>query len=127
MKTFTVRHCPFFKSEKSQGPDQIKFRKIEDVFENFTAGCVEIFLAIAGHRPESTEQVIDMLATEKRDQQSLHADMTALADFGLVRFVRMTSTGEEDVYKPVAKFDRIVFEFIPELYRNFERTMRHDD
>lgn len=114
MKTFTVKHCLYSNPEKNRQPDQIQAKSPDEIFETFTAERLELFLAIAAHRPESTDQLFEMLPRGRRDPLGLHADLMALMALKLIGFEHTTNRGNEGIFKPIAKYDRIVFEFVPE-------------
>lgn len=121
MKTFTFRYDPkasmddtferMKKAAKTGTPDihddELTSNSFEALLSSMTAGRVELFYAVANHKPDSIYQLAQLL---KRDQANVLRDVKTLEGMGLLKLVP-EKDGERERLRPVANYDRILFDF----------------
>lgn len=121
MKTFTFRYDPkatsdelfarLLKAAKTGVPNirknEISSNSIHALLTTMTEGRLQSFYAIAEYRPTSMYQLAQLL---KRDQANVLRDVKALEAMKLIELVAERD-GDRERLRPVANFDRIVFDF----------------
>lgn len=121
MKTFTFRYNPQATPDDLFGrlhqavksgvsdirKDEMSSNSIHAILSAMTEGRLQVFYAIADSKPISMYQLAQVL---KRDQANVLRDVKTLEAMRLVNLVS-EKDGERERQRPVANYDRIVFDF----------------
>ncbi len=121
MKTFTFRYNPkstpknmFSRLEKAAKShvadiekDEALSNSINAMLSTMTAGRIQLFYAIADQKPESIYNLAQIL---ERDHANVIRDVKILEGLGLVR-LDAKKDGERERLRPVALYDRLIFDF----------------
>lgn len=121
MKTFTFRYdsratpkgmfAAIKKAAKTKAPNiernDTASNSINAILSTMTAGRIELFYGIAHNSPSSIYQLSQIL---KRDHANVLRDVKVLEGLGLIQLVA-DKEGERERLRPVALYDRIVFDF----------------
>ncbi len=121
MKTFTFRYDPkatpdelFARVEVAAKTgvhdirkDEIASNSIHAILSAMTEGRLQVFYAVADHKPPSMYQLAQLL---KRDQANVLRDVKALEAMKLIKLIS-EKDGDRERLRPVANYDRIVFDF----------------
>lgn len=121
MKTFTFRYDPsatpndlFARVARAAKTGVADIRKdvtssnsIHAILSAMTEGRLQVFYAVADHRPTSMYQLAQVL---KRDQANVLRDVKALEAMKLIKLMSEMD-GDRERLRPVANYDRIVFDF----------------
>ena len=126
MKTFTFRYDPhprktsFNSIAKAQKTgkgeilnEQISCGSIEDMMKVMTKARFQIFTAIVENSPNSLTELAQAL---NKDLGNVMKNIKVLESLGLIELRRSKGKHGEKV-KPVATYDRIIFECEPKRYR----------
>lgn len=106
MKTFTFRYV-INPSSMPPEPGESHLNSIPNILSLMSAVRIQLFYAIGNHRPESMYHLAQLL---KRDHSNVIRDVKALEGLGLIQLLAEKS-GERERLRPVALYDRIVFDF----------------
>ncbi len=121
MKTFTFRYDPdaslndlfsrAIRAAKSKTPDVhpnvLASKSVSSLLQAMSAGRIELFYAIASKRPDSIYHLAQLI---ERDSANVIRDVKTLEQIGLIELVP-EKDGDRERLRPVAKYDRIVFDF----------------
>lgn len=121
MKTFTFRYDPKtslsgmfdeFKKAVKHGAsrprsNELTASSVAALLTAMTAVRIELFYAIAKQKPESVYQLAKFLG---RDPANVLREVKALEGMGLITLKTFKGEGREKL-KPVANYDRVVFDF----------------
>ncbi len=121
MKTFTFKYNPsaslegmfdrFEKAiktgEKHIKSDELTSDSIENIFAAMSKGKLELFYAIAQKKPESLYHLAQIVG---RDPSNVFREVKSLEGLHLVKLEAISGEGREKL-KPVALYDRIIFDF----------------
>jgi predicted transcriptional regulator len=121
VKTFTFKYDPqatpadlFARVARAAKTGVADIRKdvtssnsIHAILSAMTEGRLQVFYAVADLQPTSMYRLAQVL---KRDQANVLRDLKALEAMKLVRLVS-EKDGDRERLRPVANYDRIVFDF----------------
>lgn len=121
MKTFTFRYDPketpdnlFLRLERAANTgvsdvskDEMSSNSIHAILSTMTEGRLQVFYAIADHKPTSMYQLAQLI---KRDSANVLRDVKVLEGMKLVNLIS-EKDGDRERLRPVANYDRIVFDF----------------
>lgn len=121
MKTFTFRYdskatpkalfAGIKKAAKTRAPEvaqnETASNSVSAILSTMTAGRIELFYAIAHNSPSSIYQLSQIM---KRDHANVLRDVKVLEGLGLIQLVT-EKEGERERMRPVALYDRIIFDF----------------
>jgi predicted transcriptional regulator len=133
MKTFTFKYDPHPARSAIEGirnamkygkgeihSDSLSCRTMQEMVALMTKGRLDAFTAIVEQEPNSITELANLLG---KDAGNVQRDVASLEALGLVALKRQAAKRGVKI-KPVARYQRIVFECEPKKIKNLGRIRR---